>query len=81
MTLGRIRQGALPLARYLHPTWFFLGSELQHVAAFAANKTQQVMRVFHFFSFQLCITENSKVSQSEINYIKIQTMSLVLNLF
>ena len=39
------------------------------------------MRVFHFFSFQLCITENSKVSQSEINYIKIQTMSLVLNLF
>ena len=41
-------------------------------------------KVFHAFSLQLCSTANSKfsfyVSLREINCIKIQTMSLVLNL-
>ena len=41
-------------------------------------------KVFHAFSLQLCSTANSKfsfyVSLCEINCIKIQTMSLVLNL-
>ena len=41
-------------------------------------------KVFHAFSLQLCSTANSKfsfyVSLCGINCIKIQTMSLVLNL-
>ena len=41
-------------------------------------------KVFHAFSLRLCSTANSKfsfyVSLCEINCIKIQTMSLVLNL-
>ena len=41
-------------------------------------------KVFHFFSFQLCSTANSKFSfyvwLGEINCIKIQTISLALNL-
>ena len=41
-------------------------------------------KVFHAFSFQLCSRANSKfsfyISLCEINCIKIQTMSLVLNM-
>ena len=48
-------------------------------------KFSNAQKVFHTISFQLCSTSNSKysffVSLFEINCNKIQTMSLVLNLY
>ena len=85
LTLHHIPQGAFSLPGCLHTAGYFLCSELWPVAVFAANKSQAWHASFPcYFLFNFVSQQILKfffnVSLCEINCIKFQTMSVVLNL-